>query len=137
MDSLFINGGGYQILVVDDVAEVRQLLKQILERLGHAVLTADSANQALRMLNEFQADLIISDISMPEMDGYELVQQLRRRPDTRSCYVVAMTGNGASSSEDASQVAGFDAHLTKPFALEAVYRVLNDSKARRANDAFT
>lgn len=136
MDSLINGGGGYQILVVDDVAEVRQLLKQILERLGHAVVTADSAGQALKMLNKFQADVIISDISMAEMDGYELVRQLRRRPDTRSCYVVAMTGNGASSSEDASLVAGFDAHLTKPFALEAVYRVLNDSKARRANDAF-
>lgn len=137
MDSLRMTGDdSYQILVVDDEAEVRQLLKRILERLGHTVVTVDSANQALQMLNQFQADVIISDISMAEMDGYELVRQLRSRPDTRACYVIAMTGNGASSSEDASLSAGFDAHVTKPFALDAIYKILIEPKTRRANNAF-
>lgn len=117
----------YQVLVVDDIREVRLVLTKMLQRLGHTVKSADSGRQALAELNDYRADIIFSDISMPEMNGYELVQALRRRPDTCSRYVVAMTGNGEISSEQASLAAGFDAHLAKPFRFDAVRQLLAEA----------
>lgn len=116
----------YQVLVIDDTPEVRFLLAKLLVRMGHCVKTTDSGQNALFILNEFRADVIFSDISMPDMDGYEVVRQIRRRPDTRLQFVIAMTGNGGGSSEQASIAAGFDAHLPKPFDVGAIQRILSD-----------
>ncbi len=73
-------GTRYQVLVVDDMSEIQRLLTRMLERLGHTVQAVSSGELALAVLDEFPAEIIFSDISMPQMNGYELVRALRRRP---------------------------------------------------------
>ena len=137
IETRLITGGfSYQVLVVDDIATIRVVLSRLLERMGHRVQTVDSGKQALIILNEFRADVIVSDLSMPEMDGYQFVRLLRQRPDTRLRFIVAMTANGEDSSEQASFEAGFDAHWTKPFDLALIHRTLADRNIRSARDEF-
>lgn len=118
------NKAHYQILVVDDMSEIRDLLTRMLEGMGHKVQSASSGEQALDLLDEFPAEVIISDISMPQMNGYELVRVLRLRPDTRYRYIIAMSGNTESSSRHDSLAAGFDAYISKPFEMTTIHRVL-------------
>ncbi len=126
----------YQVLVVDDILTIRIVLSLLLERMGHQVKTAESGKQALLTLNNYRADIIVSDISMPEMDGFQFVQLLRRRPDTRLTFIVAMTANGECSSEQASLAAGFDAHWTKPFDLASIQRTLSERNIRGTSSEF-
>ncbi len=122
----------YQILVVDDIHEIRLLLRCILEKRGHEVITVVSGEQALRALNEHSPEVIFSDISMDEMNGYELVRHLRLRPDTQKRFIVAMTGDGDRFSEDDSLAAGFDAHLPKPFTSQSIGKTLATFEAKMA-----
>ena len=87
--------------------------------------------------------LVISLISkrqlvaiMPEMDGYEFVRRLRQRPEPKRPFVIAMTANGDSSSEQASVAAGFDAYLAKPFVIDAIRRLMNDSRIKKSSGDF-
>lgn len=116
--------------------EVRVVLTCLLQRMSHSVNSVGSAMQALKTLNHFQADIIFSDISMPEMDGYEFVRALRQRPDTRGRYIVAMTGNGEYSSEQASLSAGFDAHLIKPIKVDVLYQLLASPNLKSLKSEF-
>ncbi len=122
----------YQILIVDDLPEIRKLLQNLLEHLGHDVMAVASGEQALRTLNEYSPDVIFSDISMDDMNGYQLVRHLRHRPDTQSRLIVAMTGDCYRFSEEDSLTAGFDAHLAKPFALDLIREVLTSFEAKIA-----
>ncbi len=108
----------YQVLVVDDMSEIQTLLTRMLERLGHTVQAVSSGELALAVLDEFPAEIIFSDISMPHMNGYELVRALRRRPDTRDRYIIAMSATSDAACQSASLAAGFDAYLPKPFEME-------------------
>lgn len=130
---LIAGNSSYRVLVVDDIATVRIVLARLLERMGHHVKAVESGAQALLSLDEYHADVIFSDISMPAMNGYEFVRLLRSRPDTRMRFVIAMTGN---ASEQASIAAGFDAHLSKPFDMESIQRLLNDRRITRADGVF-
>ncbi len=127
-----IHRNQYQILIVDDLPEIRKLLQCLLEHLGHDVTAVASGEQALRTLNEYSPDVIFSDISMDKMNGYQLVRHLRRRPDTQSRFIVAMTGDCERFSEDDSLTAGFDAHLAKPFAPDSIREVLTSFEAKMA-----
>lgn len=122
--------------MVDDILAVRMVLAQLLERMGHHVRSVESGSQALTSLNEYRPDVIFSDISMPVMDGYEFVRRLRQRPDTRLLFIIAMTASGDTCSEQASVLAGFNVHLNKPFDVEAIRRLMNDSRIGKATGEF-
>src|SRR6476619_179889 len=79
-------------LVVDDVADVTELLEVLLTQAGYKVVTAGSAKAALAAAHERQFDVIISDIGMPEMNGYQLAEALRQLPEYQTVPLVAITG---------------------------------------------
>jgi CheY-like chemotaxis protein len=101
-------------LVVDDVADVTEMLSVLLAHDGYEVVTADSAGKALACASESQFDIVISDIGMPEMNGYELVQRLRAIPGYETIPVIAVTGYAMFNDRGQSLAAGFTAHVTKP-----------------------
>lgn len=101
-------------LVVDDVADVTEMLEVVLTYAGYRVVTAASAKAALTAAQQQQFDVIISDIGMPEMSGYELAEALRKLPDYKTIPLVAVTGFARFDDEQRSIDAGFDAHMTKP-----------------------
>lgn len=101
-------------LVVDDVADVTEMLQVLLTHAGYEVVTAASAKAALKAANERQFDVIISDIGMPEMNGYQLAEALRLLPGYRTVPLIAVTGYSMFDDQERSLKAGFDAHMTKP-----------------------
>jgi CheY-like chemotaxis protein len=102
------------ILVVDDVTDVTEMIALFLKHAGYEVMTANSPNTALEIAAEKTFDLVISDIGMPDMNGYELAESLRGRADYRATPLIAVTGYTEYDDRGRSLRAGFDAHLTKP-----------------------
>jgi len=102
------------VLVVDDVNDVTEMIALFLKHAGYEVVTADGAAAALRLAHERKFDLIISDIGMPEMNGYELAQALRHLLAYQNIPMIAVTGYTEYDDRGRSLQAGFSAHLTKP-----------------------
>jgi CheY-like chemotaxis protein len=106
--------GPQRILIVDDVADVTEMIALFLKHAGFEVMTANSARNALRLSAENQFDLIISDIGMPEMNGYDLAESLRQKEGYKETPMIAVTGYTEYDDRGRSIAAGFNAHLTKP-----------------------
>ena len=102
------------VLVVDDVADVTEMLSVLLTHAGYDVATALRAREAIALARESQFDLVISDIGMPEMNGYELAQELRSLPGYENVPMVAVTGYSMFNDRNRSLTAGFNEHVTKP-----------------------
>ena len=102
------------MLVVDDVSDVTEMIGLLLKHAGYQVSTADSARAALQLAETRNFDFVISDIGMPEMNGYELATALRRLNDYRSVPIIAVTGYSEYDDRGRALNAGFNAHLTKP-----------------------
>ena len=101
-------------LVVDDVADVTEMLSVLLTHAGYEVRTASSAFSAISLVQESQFDVIISDIGMPQMNGYELARAVRELSGYEAVPMVALTGYSKFDDRQRSLDAGFNAHLTKP-----------------------
>jgi CheY-like chemotaxis protein len=101
-------------LVVDDVADVTEMLAVVLTHAGYSVVTAASAAAALKAARERQFDIVISDIGMPEMNGYQLAREMRMMPGYETVPMVAVTGYSMFDDKERSTNAGFNAHMTKP-----------------------
>ena len=101
-------------LVVDDVADVTEMLAVVLTHAGYDVVTAASARAALNAARDRQFDVVISDIGMPEMNGYQLAREMRTLPGYETVPMVAVTGYSMFDDKERSTNAGFNAHMTKP-----------------------
>jgi two-component system CheB/CheR fusion protein len=112
------------ILVVDDSPETAEMLGKLLEMEGAFVESARSGEEALEIARRKSFDLIVSDISMPEMDGYQLLQKLRKIPELAQIPVVALTGYGRSNDIERAHREGFAEHLTKPLDLDKLLQVV-------------
>lgn len=114
------------VLVVDDVADVTEMIALFLKHAGYEVDTADSAAMALQRAGERNFDLIISDIGMPGMNGYELAGLLRRQAVYQSIPIIAVTGYSEYDDRGRALEAGFTAHLTKPIEPSQLLELMND-----------
>ena len=115
-----------RVLVVDDVNDVTEMIGLFLKHAGYEVSTADSARAALRLAGEGAFDLIISDIGMPAMSGYELAESLRSMPDYRDIPLIAVTGYTEYDDRGRSLRAGFNAHMTKPIDPSQLLSLMNE-----------
>jgi PAS domain S-box-containing protein len=112
------------ILVVDDSPETTEMLGKLLELEGAFVDIAKSGQEALEIARQKRFDLVVSDISMPEMDGYQLLRSLRELPDMADVPVVALTGYGRTNDIDRARDEGFAEHLTKPLDLDKLLQIV-------------
>jgi CheY-like chemotaxis protein len=105
-----------RILAVDDEADAREVLRALLEQHGAEVRTAGSAAEALALVQSWRPDMLVSDIGMPEVDGYELMLRVRALGHEQGGLVRAVALTAYASDEDARMArhAGFDRHLPKP-----------------------
>lgn len=103
-----------RVLVVDDEADVRALTALIVEGWGYAVQTADSADDALRMCSESEFEVVVTDIGMDGVDGFELARRLRAHPACAALSIIAVTGRDADLARVRSDLDLFDAYLVKP-----------------------
>ena len=107
---------GVQILVVDDDRDALALSREILEVTGAIVTTADSAQDALEKLGKGNADVLIADIGMPGMDGFELIARVRASDEAaiREIPAAALTAFARSDDRARAMRSGFEVHLSKP-----------------------
>jgi len=118
-----------QILIVDDTRAAGYVLGKLLETMGQQVRTATDAHAALESVRRDRPDLVISDIGMPNIDGYELARRLRNEPGLKGLILVALTGYGQDRDKQRAREAGFDYHLVKPVSLEALQDLLTSLPA--------
>ncbi|WP_227247218.1 CheR family methyltransferase [Paraburkholderia caribensis] len=117
---------GVRVLMVDDDAATVETFKLLLEGEGAIVQTATSGEQALSILDSDIPDIVLSDIGMPGMDGFEFVGKLREEATLKSVICVALSGFGQDADIRMAQRAGFDAHLKKPVLLEDLLHVFSN-----------
>jgi PAS domain S-box-containing protein len=114
-----------RILIVEDNVDAALTLKMVLEMDGHAVVVAHDGTTGLDQAIGFAPDLILCDIGLPgALDGYGVARSLRNLPGGQELYLVAMTGFGTQEDRAHALSAGFDAHLTKPVAPEALQSLI-------------
>jgi two-component system CheB/CheR fusion protein len=121
---------GQRILLVDDDLQALETLSEILRVEGARVTAAESAETAVKAARQGEFDLVISDIAMPGMDGFELISRLRELPHCRRWPAIALSGFGRAEDSAKSRAAGFDLHLNKPVSLEALNEAVGKIRRR-------
>jgi signal transduction histidine kinase/CheY-like chemotaxis protein len=124
---------GIKVLVVDDEPDTLDLMHALLSSCGARPLVADSAQAALRLLESEAPQVLVSDIAMPEIDGYEFIRRVRQHTDPAIARIPAISLSAFTRPEDIARArdAGFDAHVPKPLEAAVLLRELR-SASRRA-----
>ncbi|HKY43088.1 MAG TPA: ATP-binding protein [Pyrinomonadaceae bacterium] len=115
---------GLRVLVVDDSEDTTEMVQHLLQMGGASVNIASSGSEALQLAQEKHYDVVLSDISMPGMDGFEFLGNLRKLPGKEDVPAVALTGFGRPEDVQRAMKEGFLAHLTKPFDIETLAKLL-------------
>lgn len=114
------------VLVTDDDPGIRMAVHSYLEQHGYLVLQARHGQEALTMIHQYQPHLLITDIAMPEMDGYQLVQRIRQQPALRLLPVIYLTGRSQTQARIKAYQTGADSYLSKPFELEELGAIVRN-----------
>jgi two-component system cell cycle response regulator DivK len=109
---------GAKILYIEDNVENRTLVKRVLEVEGYVVLEADGAIDGLRIVREEAPDLVLIDINLPEIDGYEITTRLRQMEGLSEIPIVALTANVLKGDRERSLEAGCDGYIQKPIDVD-------------------
>ena len=117
-------------LIVDDNVDAAASLGLLLDLGGHTTYIVHNGPEALKVVAEFKPDVVLLDVGMPGMDGYEVARALRSMPDLGRPVLVAVTGWGGPEDRLKSKNAGFDEHLTKPVDLTRLAELLANHNAR-------
>lgn len=115
---------GKTILVVDDSPTVRKLISGKLEKSGHNVVCASDGVEALERIGEIMPDLVLLDITMPRMDGYEVCKQIRSNPEAHNLPIVMISGKDGFFDKVRGKMAGTSGYVTKPFGPETLMKAL-------------
>ncbi|QBQ55464.1 PAS domain S-box protein [Nitrosococcus wardiae] len=118
----------HRILVVDDNVDAADSMAEVLQNLGYQVRTAYHGEATLEAVREYGPTLILLDLGMPGMNGYEVAKRLQQWPREERPVLIALTGWGQEADRQRSREAGFDNHLVKPVNLRTLIQVLNTSK---------
>jgi len=106
------------ILYIEDNAENRTLVRRVLQAEGYSVLEADSAIEALDVVQRHRPDLILMDINLPEIDGYSLTSQLKSMPSMFRVPIIALTANVMKGDRERTLEAGCDGYIQKPIDVD-------------------
>jgi two-component system, cell cycle response regulator DivK len=105
-----------RILVVEDQEDNRRILRDMLTNAGYEVIEADNGGEALRSVSACRPNLILMDIQLPVIDGYETTRRLKADPALRDIPVIVITSYALSGDEDKARAAGCDDYVTKPYS---------------------
>jgi len=114
------------ILIVDDDPAIRLLVSSSLKQWGYSAIAAENGKEAQKQIEEYQPHLIITDISMPEMDGYKLIEWVRQHPTFRLLPVMFLSARTDTEGRIRGYQVGGDAYLAKPFELNELYAVVRN-----------
>ncbi len=113
------------VLVVDDIESNRTLIQELLSQVNLDVIEAEEGQNALLMVQEYQPDLILMDIRMPGMNGYETTEILKKNPNTQAIPIIALTASVELNKQSKLITYGFDNYLSKPLKISALFSTLS------------
>jgi CheY-like chemotaxis protein len=126
-----------KILVVDDETACAEMLAELLRLHGYEVQAVNSGKAALDAFNAWRPDVVLLDIGMPDMDGYEVARQVRQQVGTDEVVLIALTGWGQEKDRERVREAGFNHHLLKPIEMDALRALLAESQRPSASSKKT
>jgi two-component system cell cycle response regulator DivK len=109
-----------RILVVEDQEDNRRILRDLLTNAGYEIVQAENGREALTAAATQQPDLILMDIQLPLLDGYEVTRRLKADPALRAIPIIVVTSYALSGDENKARAAGCDAYVTKPYSTRAL-----------------
>jgi signal transduction histidine kinase len=122
---------GLRVLIVDDNQSAAHLMCRLMQKLGQEVRVAETGFEGLEQVTRFVPELIISDVAMPGMSGYDFAQKIRAMKLPWRPYLVAITGYGQEADKQDALAAGFDRHITKPVGVATLEELLRSRGGRR------
>ncbi len=120
----------YKILVVDDEPTIVRLMEFILARQGHEMIVAVNGEEALEKIKTHQPDLVLLDIMMPRIDGYEVAQRVRADPQTASLPIIMLSAKAQDEDIRRGVEVGVDEYVTKPFTPDHLVHVVTEYLSR-------
>ena len=123
-----------RVLVVDDDADATETVSMLLKLSGHEVEVASDGDSALEVAEKFKPEIILLDVGLPGMHGYEVAQRLRRLPENENLIIVALTGYGQEQDRLRALEAGFDYHFVKPVDFNKLEALVNNPSGDRSVD---
>lgn len=125
-DETAINTKLLKVQIVDDNKDASKILAQLMETLGNEVRVAYDGVQAIQLAREYRPDVILMDIGMPNMNGYEATREIRQQPWGADITIIALTGWAQMEDRQKSAEAGYDYHLVKPVDFNELTKLLSD-----------
>lgn len=123
----------WHILVVDDSEDMRDLLQRLLERAGYGVVVAEDGQASLTQAKLHHPDLVLMDLSLPDLDGWEAVRHLRKMPEFRTTPIIAVSAHVSPQEAERAMAAGCTAHIGKPFDTKMLLREVARLLAERSS----
>jgi two-component system, cell cycle response regulator DivK len=123
------------ILVVEDQEDNRRILRDLLGNAGYELIEVESGEDALAAVMKQRPDLILMDIQLPVMDGYEATRQIRANPDMKAVPIIAVTSYALAGDEAKAEAAGCNAYVSKPFSPRALLAKVRGYLAYSRNDS--
>jgi CheY-like chemotaxis protein len=121
--------GPLRVLVVDDNVDTSEMLAELIASDGHAVRTSTDGVTALQVASELHPHVVLLDIGLPRMDGYEVARRIKRMPELAGVMLVALTGYGQASDRERALQAGFEHHVVKPVEWDELRALLQKASA--------
>jgi FOG: CheY-like receiver len=116
-----------------DIPDIAEILSSLLGYLGHEVITAYSGPEGISKAKEFRPEVVICDIGLPGMNGYEVAKSLHNDKELKDTFLIALSGYAQLEDLERSREAGFSTHLAKPVDLDTLEQVLAKVSARATN----
>ena len=116
---------GTRVLVIDDESEITEIVEAFLSEAGYAVASENSPQRAIAKVREVRPDVILLDIMMPAMDGYDVCQQIKALPEFAHVPVIFLTGKDRADDMGRSFKVGGDMFIKKPFSCERLLEIVN------------
>jgi signal transduction histidine kinase/DNA-binding response OmpR family regulator len=123
-----------RILVVDDNVDAADSVAWLFRQQAHDVRTTHDGRSAIELATEFRPQVVVLDLGLPQLDGYEVSRRLRKLPDTRDSLIIAVSGYGQDEDRRRSSQAGFDHHFIKPVDFQTLMGVLREAENNRSPD---
>jgi CheY-like chemotaxis protein len=117
-----------RVVVVEDNADSRDLLCEVLIHAGFECRTAETGLTGLQLIEEYEPDIAILDVGLPEIDGFEVARRIRHQERHAQMCLIALTGYGQPQDRAAAREAGFDAHVVKPVDPDVLVRLLTEMR---------
>lgn len=115
-----------KVLLIDDTLSLLEEIKDILIMEGHEVSTASNGYDGLEKISKLRPDLIITDLVMPEMDGYQLIKKIKSLPKFKDIPVIVLSAQAAKENKDKAFALKADKYLTKPCSIEELVGAINE-----------